>query len=241
MPILRRGSSGPDVAALQTALNASLVPSPNLTPDGQFGGLTDTAVRKFQTERRIASDGVVGPITECVLRGGRRGPPTIHSVQLVAQPTDSTCWAASTAMMKGSTPAAIIAKTPPEMIGKSGGLKNASDKADNVTENARYAAVHGLRYSPPQSYMVQAFVAMVIRSPVMLNMLWNAGQYSAGAGSPGHMIVVYGVDSDGQPDGKGTLLHVRDPWSPRIGKTTQVSYYKLANDTPCFSYGAYTR
>lgn len=241
MSLLKKGSSGPEVKALQAALNAALLPSPNLTPDGAFGGLTETAVKRFQTERRISPDGIVGPITQCVLRGGRRPAPTLHNVRLIPQPNGSTCWAASTAMMKNSTPMAIIAATPPEMIAPSGGLLNHSAGPDNVTENARYGRIHNLNYRAPQSYMTSAFVGMVKRSPVMLNMLWRAGEYTQGLGSSGHMLVVYGIDSDNQEDGKGTLLHIRDPWAPNRGATYQKSYFEMANETPCFTYGTYTR
>ena len=143
--LLRRGSSGSQIRDLQNALNAALLPSPNLTVDGVFGNQTEAAVRRLQTERRITSDGVVGPITQCVLRGGRRDPPTIHNVRLIPQPTPQTCWAAATAMLKNSTPALIIAATPPDLITSSGSTANFSDSADNVSGNQRFAQVHRLR------------------------------------------------------------------------------------------------
>jgi peptidoglycan hydrolase-like protein with peptidoglycan-binding domain len=39
------GSRGEDVRALQQKLNAKLLPSPALTADGVFGGLTAAATR----------------------------------------------------------------------------------------------------------------------------------------------------------------------------------------------------
>lgn len=241
IPVLRRGSSGPHVRDLQTALNAALFPSPNLATDGQFGANTETAVRRFQGERRIAVDGVVGPITQCVLRGGRRGPPTIHNVRLIPQPTPQTCWAAATAMLKNSTPAAIIAATPPDLVTSTGGTANFSERADNVTGNQRFAQVHNLRYYAPQSWSVQGFVGLIQRGPAMLSMLWDAGEYTAGRGSSGHRVVVFGIDSDGDPTGAGTLVHIRDPWPPNTGKTTQRSYQALVTETPCFTYGIFMR
>lgn len=241
IPTLRRGSSGPHVRDLQNALNAALLPSPNLVADGVFGANTEAAVRRFQGERRIAVDGVVGPITQCVLRGGRRSPPTIHNVPLIPQPTPQTCWAAATAMLKNSTPAAIIAATPPDLVTSTGGTANFSERADNVTGNQRFASVHGLRYHPPQSWSVQGFVGLIQRGPAMLSMLWEASEYVAGRGSSGHRVVVFGIDSDGDPTGAGTLVHIRDPWAPNIGKTVQRSYQALVTATPCFTYGVFTR
>jgi len=241
MALLRMGSSGADVVALQNALNRALVPSPKLTADGIFGNRTATAVRAFQTQRRIASDGVVGPITQCVLRGGPRGAPTLHSVTRIPQPTPSTCWAAATAMLKGSTVPAVIAATPPHLVSGSGGTPNFSERADHVTGNQEFARAHGLRYHAPQSWMVSAFTALIQRGPAMLSMLWNVGEYTAGAGSSGHRVVVYGIDSDGDPTGLGTLLHIHDPWAPNVGKTFQKSYHALVTETPCFTYGIFTR
>lgn len=52
---LRFGSTGPAVVAVQKALR--------ITPDGQFGRVTDQHVRTFQKARGLIIDGVVGPTT----------------------------------------------------------------------------------------------------------------------------------------------------------------------------------
>lgn len=241
MSTLRQGSIGPAVVTLQNDLNRALAPSPGLNPDGVFGSATLNAVRAFQTQRRIGVDGIVGPVTQCVLRGGPRSAPVIHAVRLIPQPTPSTCWAAATAMLKNTTVNAVIAATPPALVSGSGGTPNFSERADNVSGNQQFARVHNLRYHPPMSWTVAAFVGLIRQGPAMLSMLWNAGTYAAGAGSSGHRVVVYGVDSDGDPTGQGTLLHIHDPWAPGVGKTHQISYYRLVNETPCFTYGVFTR
>jgi outer membrane protein OmpA-like peptidoglycan-associated protein len=61
-PLLRTGSSGPSVAALQRALNA-LGADPALAVDGAFGTLTRAAVVSFQTANGLTADGIVGPGT----------------------------------------------------------------------------------------------------------------------------------------------------------------------------------
>jgi peptidoglycan hydrolase-like protein with peptidoglycan-binding domain len=83
-PTLKRGSTGEAVRELQIALQETgNDPGPI---DGVFGAQTETAVRAFQTERGIAVDGIVGPITwrnidefaefdEPVLREGSTGLP----------------------------------------------------------------------------------------------------------------------------------------------------------------------
>ena len=54
-PILRLGTAGDAVAALQQKLG--------ITADGQFGPATDVAVRAYQTANNLTADGIVGPAT----------------------------------------------------------------------------------------------------------------------------------------------------------------------------------
>jgi hypothetical protein len=62
------GSVGEDVRALQAALNCSAQTLPPLlVPDGIFGGKTLTKVKAFQTARKLAADGIVGPLTWAAL------------------------------------------------------------------------------------------------------------------------------------------------------------------------------
>jgi hypothetical protein len=63
-PTLRKGAKGGDVQTLQGRLNAN---GANLRVDGDFGLLTERAVRLFQTERKLVVDGVVGPQTWAAL------------------------------------------------------------------------------------------------------------------------------------------------------------------------------
>lgn len=58
---IKNGCQGDNVKTLQTWLNNNGFGT--LTVDGDFGDLTETAVKKFQTAVGISSDGVVGPVT----------------------------------------------------------------------------------------------------------------------------------------------------------------------------------
>lgn len=57
---LRRGSSGIRVVQIQQRLKAR---GWNIDVDGEFGRATDTVVRKFQAEKGLAVDGIVGQAT----------------------------------------------------------------------------------------------------------------------------------------------------------------------------------
>lgn len=59
-PTLRMGTKGASVADAQSLLNGH---GASLDEDGQFGPLTDGAVRDFQSDAALVADGVVGPLT----------------------------------------------------------------------------------------------------------------------------------------------------------------------------------
>lgn len=63
---LRQGANGNHVRALQTALNKR---SAGLVVDGDFGSVTNTAVRNFQSVNRLAVDGLAGAVTWRALVG----------------------------------------------------------------------------------------------------------------------------------------------------------------------------
>jgi len=54
-PTIRRGDSGDNVKQCQTALR--------INPDGEFGRVTEAAVREFQRSKGLVPDGIVGPRT----------------------------------------------------------------------------------------------------------------------------------------------------------------------------------
>jgi hypothetical protein len=63
MKTFSKGSRGRTVRFLQVALNTHLQRQPRLTADGEFGPMTESAVRDFQKYAGLPADGVVGPKT----------------------------------------------------------------------------------------------------------------------------------------------------------------------------------
>jgi peptidoglycan hydrolase-like protein with peptidoglycan-binding domain len=70
--LLQQGSSGPCVVELQDLLDSH---GADLAVDGQFGPLTDAAVRAFQSSHGLVVDGIVGPQTKAALYGIAQRPP----------------------------------------------------------------------------------------------------------------------------------------------------------------------
>jgi len=66
--VLRLGASGAEVRQLQELLNKTGHFA--IALDGEFGKLTEVAVKTFQTRYGIVPDGVVGPVTLNALQGG---------------------------------------------------------------------------------------------------------------------------------------------------------------------------
>jgi peptidoglycan hydrolase-like protein with peptidoglycan-binding domain len=61
-----RGQTGPDVLAIQEALNIR-TSNRGLITDGKFGPKTEAAVKDFQKRSRLKTHGIVGPRTRSVL------------------------------------------------------------------------------------------------------------------------------------------------------------------------------
>ena len=68
------GTYGLAVVYVQNLLNTRM-PSLPLWVDGIFGPKTDSRVRQYQASRRLAVDGIVGPMTLTSLEAG---PPSVQ-------------------------------------------------------------------------------------------------------------------------------------------------------------------
>jgi peptidoglycan hydrolase-like protein with peptidoglycan-binding domain len=78
---LQRGSRGAAVTQLQNRLRAVGVYNGPVT--GYYGELTEAAVRRFQSSRRISVNGIAGPTTLAALQGNYPGStPSYTAVQL---------------------------------------------------------------------------------------------------------------------------------------------------------------
>ncbi len=68
MRTIKRDHRGKHIVIIQLMLNRLLKKlNPKLKPDGHFGHLTERAVKSFQKEKKLKSDGEVGPKTMAAL------------------------------------------------------------------------------------------------------------------------------------------------------------------------------
>lgn len=90
MPVLKRGSSGPDVLTLQSTL-LQLGFDPRGT-DGMFGPGCEAAVIAFQQSKGLTADGMVGPATMAALQTNAAvaGANVSGATTSAAVPTETT-------------------------------------------------------------------------------------------------------------------------------------------------------
>ena len=209
-------------------------PTPNALPSrARFSRCLDEATRqavlRFQRENWLIDDGIAGDCTFNALRD-MESYVVLHSVRLVTQPDNTTCWAAATAMLLGR---GGIVQAPPFMLNARGELLNDSELNDGAV-TSRFAAYFHLRLYPPQTWLPSALAGVLRRGPIMCNVLWKAGDYTHGLGSESHWAVFAGIRGDGT--GPGTTLRLYDPLPPPQGGIRSVNYGLLIRNLPALTY-----
>jgi putative chitinase len=160
MPVLKQGSSGPDVQDLQQKLKG-LGFDPNGV-DGNFGPGTKAAVIAFQQSKGLQADGMAGPATMAALQAATAGTTTgggavSGDATGASGATGASSTAATTAApglnlagLTGKVPAAVIAQIP-ETAAKFGittNLRLAHFLAQCALESTNFTAVvENLNYS----------------------------------------------------------------------------------------------
>lgn len=144
MPVLKQGSSGPEVRDLQQKLK-DLGFDPNGV-DGNFGPGTTAAVIAFQKSKGLQADGKAGPATLAALDSGAGSP----SPEPPPAPVRADGGGLNLGGLTGKVPAGVIAQIP-ETAAKFGittNLRLAHFLAQCALESTNFTAtVENLNYS----------------------------------------------------------------------------------------------
>ncbi|MDB5511020.1 MAG: hypothetical protein JWR08_503 [Enterovirga sp.] len=212
MALLSRGSTGPEVRALQARLNEVHKPYPPLKVDGIFGALTEAAVRGFQTRRNLKVDGIVGPKTQAALTAGPGPAPgpdpgpgislsyVVPGMQHIHQDKAMSCWFASAQMLiQWKRNRTQMSDNHPDPSESPKWSKLYSD--DTGIDNPRilaFARDMGFKHVPPMSPRPEAIQGWL----VAFGPLWVNGKK--------HITVIAGIRGDSRdPD-----VLVFDPAKP---------------------------
>lgn len=199
MDTLRRGDTNSHVKLLQRVLNKAnrrdhlgFMP---LMDDGIFGRRTEEALRAFQSHRHISrASGECDPGTWAMLG------VTIevrHRLEIIAQPTTTSCWAAAAAMILGTHMPSI----GDEHLSPGGGLLGEVEDHRAFGESLGWSM-------PPFTPGLAEFINLMQHTP-----LWAR----CGGADWAHAVVFAALESDGTPE--GTLIQVLDPWPPGTGRS----------------------
>jgi hypothetical protein len=200
MNVVRRGAAGHRVKFLQRLLNKAMardrVSDRHLRLDGSYGERTENAVIAFQQRHPpLSADGIVGANTWHAL--GLQADHE-HRMELLGQPTDTTCWSAAASMILGDR----SVSRGEAVLTDEGRLARG---LDNLAAFARSLRWRQLDHTPE----VPELVEMVMRTPV-----WIAVEGE----DWGHAVAISGVYSDNASSGDGTMFRIHDPWPAGQGR-----------------------
>ncbi len=144
---------------------------------------------------------------------------SIHwpDVQLVAQPTDNSCWATTIAMLVGWHDQMSVA---PQAIAEQAG--KSIDHGLAWAEHRSTAQRLGLNPIPPQCYTAEGLYDMLEREgPLYVSKMASASNLS------GHAVLVVGMYEDGGQ----FFVRVTDPWDRSVGTPGNPGSYQSTHNT----------
>ncbi len=134
-----------------------------------------------------------------------------HRIQLVAQPTNMTCWSAAASMIFGGN---LSVGAGGAALGTGGGL------FPDFSNIERFAHSLGLRMYAPQSWSILGLALLLENGPVI----------KLGYIPSGHAVVIAGIET--YDDNSNAILTIYDPWPPNIGSVYKIDYVTHVQQFP---------
>lgn len=150
MSLLQKGSKGAEVQALQTLLNSTL--GLTLKADGDFGGLTERAIRNFQASVGIPTTGQADDLTMAKLKDQAQAP-LITVQQLISIVPMPAARAAQFAPALDAAMKEYEINTPIRIAMFLANVATESSSFASMVENLNYSAI-GLSNAWPSRYGV---------------------------------------------------------------------------------------
>ncbi len=208
-PELDTRSDGEWVTYLQGHLD--ILGYPSGSNPGVFDADVEEAVKQYQRDVGLVATGVVDADTWARIEGGADVCVSAMSINqslgLVPQPTDVTCWAASIAMLTGTSVDEVV-----ELAGM-----NTTD-GYGWGDIQRAVSAHGLTEIGPACGGPDYFAPLLERSP-----LWIVE-----VGAPYHAVVLAGLNGGGQWD--DTMATIYNPWPPGSGAVETKTFAEFADE-----------
>ncbi len=217
MRMLTQGDKGSDVMFAQNLFNKIALANSlkdYLIPDCDFGPKTKKAILDFQkwfNARYGAFIPVTGDVCGATWRALDAGPYVSHTVRLIPQRSDTTCWEACMNMILG---AALCREIPAAHVEADGSLKK------DAASVRHYASMLGRRATPAPTSVVTLH-GLVARRPAVV--LGRSTRYPTG----GHAIVVSGVWTDKTGDADVAVLRVFNPSPVNYGRVESSPYPRM--------------
>ena len=178
---------------------------------GVFDADLAAAVAQYQRDVGLVDSGVVDADTWHVLETGEQvcvqQMAINQAVNLVAQPTDVTCWAASIAMLTDTSVQDVV---------DAAGMTTTDGYGWGEIQHA--VSVHGLTEIGPACGGPDYFAPLLERSP-----LWIVE-----VGAPYHAVVLAGLNGGGSWD--DTMATVYNPWPPGSGVVEYKPFAEFADE-----------
>lgn len=229
--IMGPGQTGPFVRDLQLALNARLMPSPNLMINGSFNAETQKAVIAFQETNWLCPSGHCDQATLDCLYGAEAHRPIQHNLRYQPRQNPQTGWAAMVAMLRRVSLATILAGTPAEFLSPNSGLASPDSADQRQTARRRLLAPHGLTLHPGLSLTVSRLVEALRQGPVGLERLYDPMGPRAGK-APAEFLVVAAARGSHGPSGTTTTLRIYDPDPGQQGGIYSQTYAGMLRAQP---------